>query len=332
VAKIAGKLLIYGLLLAAAVFFFGRFKSVYQEGEPAFATRMGVYGEMGAEAGPPGLVETNELTTNEVADSRSVATGAAASGLVRETSVVPPGTTNEGPAGTGLESGSVGGGNGDFGAVDSRSATLPPGKSSSAIYLAGFIFSLLGLAIIGGWDVVTWFSTRSTKLLGAEVEPADTLDPEYEAAEEEWARGNHLEAINMMRQFLKKFPSEQYAAIRISEIYEKDLRNYLAAALELEEVLTKRLPREKWGWTAIHLSNLYSGKLNQPEKALGVLQRIVGDYPETAAAKKARQRLGLPEPDEFSGGQLAEKGLTNVAGADEDGASNLPPGFRIKKR
>lgn len=54
--------------------------------------------------------------------------------------------------------------------------------------------------------------------------------------------------------------SEQYAAIRIAEIYEKDLHNYVAASLELEEVLSKRLSREKWGWTAIHLANLYSGK------------------------------------------------------------------------
>jgi hypothetical protein len=96
--------------------------------------------------------------------------------------------------------------------------------------------------------------------------------------------------------------------------------------LELEEVLTKRLSREKWGWTAIHLSNLYSGKMNQPDKAIAWLERIIRDYPETAAAKKARVRLGVPE----------ESAAPAVAADPEPepdaGEANLPKGFTSKKR
>ena len=102
--------------------------------------------------------------------------------------------------------------------------------------------------------------------------------------------------------------------------------------LELEEVLKRKLPREKWGWTAIHLANLYSGKLNQTSKALGVLNRIVHEYPDTAAAKKARQRLGLPEPEE------AEANAEDIESVPETPVpptppdpSNLPKGFRTKK-
>src|SRR5438477_11946325 len=93
-------------------------------------------------------------------------------------------------------------------------------------------------------------------------------DPQYEEAEQVWANGEPLEAIRLMREYLNTNPREQHVALRIAEIYEKDLGNYLAAALEYEEVLTKKLSQERWGWAAIHLCNLYSSKLNQLEKAL----------------------------------------------------------------
>ena len=143
-----------------------------------------------------------------------------------------------------------------------------------------------------GWEIARWFSRRTGDVLLSENAPSST-DAEYEAAEAEWANGNPLEAVRMMREYLDKNPSEQYAAIRIAEIYEKDLNNFVAASLELEEVLTKRLSREKWGWTAIHLSNLYSGV------------REESAAPAVAADPE-------PEPDA--------------------GDANLPKGFTSKKR
>ena len=102
----------------------------------------------------------------------------------------------------------------------------------------------------------------------------------------------------------------------------KDLENFLAAALEYEEVLRQKLPVERWGWAAIHLCNLYTSKLNQTDKAIALLQRIVTDYGETAAAEKARRRLS----------QLEEEGVVppSVETASTP-APNLPPGFAPKK-
>lgn len=119
-----------------------------------------------------------------------------------------------------------------------------------------------------------------------------SADPDYEEAEQVWADGHHLEAIRLMREYLQRNPREQHVALRIAEIYEKDLQNYLAAALEYEEVLNKKLPAERWGWAAIHLCNLYF-KLNHADKAVALLRRIEADYPDTAAAEKARKRLAL---------------------------------------
>ena len=153
-------------------------------------------------------------------------------------------------------------------------------------------------------------------------------DPEYEEAEKVWANGNHLEAIQLMRDYLKSHPREQYVAIRIAEIYEKDLGNYLAAALEYEEILKKKLPDQRWGWAAIHLANLYSGKLSRGQDAIALLQRIVAEYGHTAAAKKARERLtaeGIAVPD-----PVIEE--VNVSEPESnDPPSNLPQGFKPKK-
>jgi TolA-binding protein len=223
-------------------------------------------------------------------------------------------------------------------------APASPTHSASGTMVA-YLGALIGTIIVLGSLIAYDFSHY---VVGATVSAIlddkgeGMRDPEYERAEQVWANGKHLEAVEMMRDFLKKHPREQYAALRIAEIYEKDLNNPLAAALEYEEVLKKKLSAERWGWAAVHLCNLYS-KLGQQDKARALLQRIVDEYPKTAAAKKARSHLGLPEPEPEH-----EPIVEAVAPAakprspkeeEEEPApappappkSNLPPGFRPKK-
>jgi TolA-binding protein len=203
----------------------------------------------------------------------------------------------------------------------------PPPKSESsgnwALYGALSFFAVIGLAILVARDVSHAVATRVEDFVFND-NLEGVRNPEYEEAETEWTKGNHLEAIQLMRDYLKKHPREQYVALRIAEIYEKDLGNYLAAALEYEEVLKKALPRDRWGWAAIHLSNLYSGKLNRAPEAEALLRRIVAEYPETPAAKKARERLGEPEP------LIVTEAPEAKAQTTEQPKSNLPPGFRPK--
>jgi tetratricopeptide (TPR) repeat protein len=208
-------------------------------------------------------------------------------------------------------------------AVDPGDPTAPAAKRSSGGgmmgYAAGFLAVVVCLALLIAFDFSGFFADRFEKLVFDE-EGDGHRDPEYEEAEKVWANGEHLEAIRLMREFLEVHPSEQYAALRIAEIYEKDLGNHLAAALEYEEILKKRLPADRWGRAAIHLANLYSGKLNRPDDANALLRRIIDEHPQTAAAKKAREHLGEPEP-------------SPAAPEPESPApapGNLPPGFRPK--
>jgi len=212
-------------------------------------------------------------------------------------------------------------------------ASQHPGSGHIGLWTALFVVSLIGLGILMANDVSHYMGTRALKVLYND-EGEGLKNPEYEQAEQVWANGKHLEAIGLMREYLNKNPREQHVAIRIAEIYEKDLGNFLAAALEYEEVLKCKLAPERWGWAAIHLCNLYF-KLGHEEKAFELLRRIVNEYPNTAAAEKARKRLEQVDGASFE--QLPTETPVNSAlpPAEKPGRaeppSNLPPGFKPKK-
>ncbi len=206
-------------------------------------------------------------------------------------------------------------------------------------YGVAMFFVFIALAIVIARDVARYVGTKAENFVFND-NLEGMKDPEYEEAERIWAKGDYLESVRLMRAYLNKHPREQYVALRIAEIYETNLRNYLAAALEYEEVLKKKLPSERWGWAAIHLANLYSGKLDRMNDATKILRRIVDEYGQTAAAKKARERLGLPEPVEPTPA-AAEIAATAAPAPEEEEpepeastppppAHNLPKGFRPK--
>ena len=188
---------------------------------------------------------------------------------------------------------------------------------------AVFFVSVVGLGLLLGNDVAHFFGNRVIKGLYND-EGEGIANPEYEVAEQEWANGNHLEAIRLMRDYLQKNPREQHVALRIAEIYEKDLHNPLAAALEYQEVLTQKLPAERWGWAAIHLCNLYL-KLDKHDKSVALLRRIDAEYGETAAAEKARKRL-----EDLGLAQEVTEPIQEVAESPST-SPKLPPGFTLKK-
>jgi len=198
--------------------------------------------------------------------------------------------------------------------------------------LAGLVLALAGLGVLGAYDFSRLFAHRAVDALFDDDGPTEKA-PEYENAEQVWAEGRQLEAIEMMRVYLQKNPREQYVALRIAEIYEKDFNNFLAAAMEYEEVLKHKLNPDRWGWTAIHLCNLYS-KLDRPDDRQALLQRIVDEHPKTSAAKKARKHLGLPEDEpDLETSEPAPNRILNapapIALPPQD--PNMPKGFRRKK-
>ena len=153
--------------------------------------------------------------------------------------------------------------------------------------LGGFVAALVALGLVCAYDVAHHFGWRFERWFlqgGRPVVPG----PELEEAQKLRARGQPLDAIRLLREYLTRNPGELHVMSRIAEIYNHDLENYLAAALEYEELLKHKLPDEEWGWAALHLAKLY-GRLNQPEKSLALLERIDTEYGQTVAARRARR-------------------------------------------
>jgi TolA-binding protein len=209
--------------------------------------------------------------------------------------------------------------------------TPTPARSRIGLWTGLFLMCIIALGGLIAWDISNYMGNKSLRLLYND-EGVGMKDPEYDQAEQVWADGEPLEAIRMMRDYLNKNPREVHVSLRIAEIYEKDLNNFLAAALEYEEVLKKKLPDERWGWAAIHLCNLYF-KLGQEVKAYALLQRVVKEYGGTQAAEKARKRLNEVDPGLLSEAEAPapSENPAKSAPAADDPKSNLPPGFRPKK-
>lgn len=327
------KLGAYAILLILAVWFawgfYSNYSAVSNAAKAAGAQDMDVAANPAPEAAPPPAVtnsDTNSTaTTNTVTNVTAQATNAAAGASNAVATAAPPASP---PAKTAANT------------KVAAPADVSADRGRMIEYLAAFVGAVIGLGVLIAVDVTQFMGEKAVDFLFND-KGEGIRDPEYERAEQEWANGKHLEAVQLLRDYLKKNPRQLHAALRIAEIYEKDLHNYLAAALEYEEVLKYKLPAERWAWAAIHLCNLYS-RIGQPEKTLALLRRIVEEYPQTAAAKKARTRLGLPEPESGPGTEeataeeatpmeSAETGADSEAESEQEPPSNLPPGFRPKK-
>jgi hypothetical protein len=224
----------------------------------------------------------------------------------------------------------------------SEGGTASVGSGSVGIVSRFISFAVFAAAL--GFLIARDFSSHVGHKFGELVFNEDlkgVYTPEYERAETEATAGNFLEAVRLMRIHYAAHPNEVYVLIRIAEIYEQNLHNHVAAALEYEEILKLPLPPERWGWAAIHLVNLYSGRLGRRDDAVALLQRIVSECGHTAAARKARARLGIPEPEPPPAPVRHDAAAEDEAPAGEDETvetdpepelpSNLPSGFRVRK-
>jgi tetratricopeptide (TPR) repeat protein len=266
------------------------------------------------------------------------------SAAIPRTNLLSQSTTNAPPIGSATNL--VSGDSGTSATSAARSAEYSKAYARAMGYGGALFLVAIVLAVFVAHEVTQAIARRAGHVL-FDDSSSTAPDPEYDHAEQEWARGNHLGAIGLLREYLQRNPREIHAAIRIAEIYEKDLKNPLAAALEYEEILQKKFHPERWGWAAIHLANIYSGKLGKPDKALALLQRIEAECPKTGAAEKARQRLAAYQAAAAEGSDTAGIGTMELS---DDGAargesppqppprssvppavSPFPPGFRPKK-
>jgi TolA-binding protein len=349
----------YVILIVLAIWFLRQFHLNYSSiGQPAAAPATNTAAGLAPTPKPrptnhappppaPGIA-TNQSTNNPAGTNAAAGSNAVEQPALPEAPPAGPAAGNSAEAAVPPDTG-----------PSPADSTTPGNTVGNLVRLVGTLI-VLGVLIV--YDLTHYLGSRATDYLFSDLGEG-MRDPEYERAEQVWVNGKPLEAIQMMRDYLQKNPREQFVALRIAEIYEKDLRNYVAASLEYEEVLRKRLPAERWGWAAIHLCNIYS-RLGKQDKKKELLERIAREYPKTAAAKKARHSLHLPEPQEEERAAPAaelpepveepsEEKVFDldemIAGTDEETAApppqaapetpspaqpprtKLPPGFRKKE-
>jgi TolA-binding protein len=319
------KITIYAILVSLTCIcgfqFFKNFGKLFEDEKPAVVA-----------APAPAVEGTNDTTTNVVADIATNAPIAEITNAVAavETNAPPAADTNAVAATEPVITTARG---------TNANAQAPKEKSRVGFWTGSFVLCVIALGGFIAWDVSSFMGNRTLKVIYND-DGDGMKDVEYDEAEQMWANGQPLEAIRMMRDHLNKNPREVHVALRIAEIYEKDLDNFLAAALEYEEVLKKKLEAERWGWAAIHLCNLYF-KLGQEDKAYVLLQRVVKEYGQTQAADKARKRLADAAPHLLAEAQNSNDGPADdtapaprakvPASEEPKQVSNLPPGFRPKK-
>jgi len=163
-------------------------------------------------------------------------------------------------------------------------------KSLMMEYFGGFLATIAILGPLCAYDVSHFFGDRAEQWIlqgGAPALPA----AECVEAERLLAARQPLAAVESFREYLRKNPGDWRAKARIAEIYNRQLKNYPAAMLEYEEVLAGRPHPEAWGWAALHLAKIYS-RLNRPEQAEKLLNRLETDFGRTLAARRARHRMG----------------------------------------
>ena len=169
----------------------------------------------------------------------------------------------------------------------------------------GFALSLLFLGIVVAQDFGHLLKARFGKEVSY-VDAKSARNAEYERAERAAMKGQHHEAIKLLQAIVAKHPGHIHSVLRIAELYDKELQDFQNAALQYEQLLQLDLPPEQWGWIAIRLSNIYSGKLQQPQAAVALINRLAAEHPETAAGAKALKRLD----------KISKAGLDLDAGKD----------------
>ncbi len=157
-------------------------------------------------------------------------------------------------------------------------------------YTVGFAAAFTVLGFVAAQDFGYLLRFRMGKEVSY-VSAKSERKGQYERAEYLILKGDHREAVRLLQGLVAKQPDNVHMNLRIAEVYDKELQDFPNAALHYERVLKLELPAEQWGWLAIRLSNIYSGKLNQPQAALALIRRIAAEHPETQAGGKALKRL-----------------------------------------
>lgn len=171
-----------------------------------------------------------------------------------------------------------------------------PDTSRAYALFAVYLLTGAALALFLAWDVSQFFGWQAERLFLGGGRLA-SFTPALWKAERLRQQDQPLEAVRTLREQLVAHPRQWRLAVRIAEIYQHDLNNPLAAALEYEELLKRRLPRPARAWIMVRLAGCHR-VLRRMDESAETLRQVIEQFPRTPAAEKAARRLArLSEPE-----------------------------------
>ena len=146
-----------------------------------------------------------------------------------------------------------------------------------------------GVALLVAWDVSRALGTFAGSLfVGGGRLPSIT--PVLWKADRLCAKGQSLEAITILRDYLNGHPRQWYVGVRIAELYQQAQNDPLSAALEYQQLLGRRLPNPARAELMLRLAACEL-LLRKPEQSSATLQDLIEKFPKSPMAEKARRRL-----------------------------------------
>ncbi|MEY4385684.1 MAG: hypothetical protein RLY20_967 [Verrucomicrobiota bacterium] len=168
-----------------------------------------------------------------------------------------------------------------------------PDASRAYALFAVYLLMSAALALFVAWDVARSLGGFASQLFWSGGRIA-SITPAWWKADRLCRDRQYLEAIRVLREFHEAHPRQWSAAVRIAEIYERDLANPLSAALEYETLLRQRLPKRAQAEILLRLAADYL-LLHRTDESAARLNQVLADFPGSAAATKAARRLARLE-------------------------------------
>ena len=144
----------------------------------------------------------------------------------------------------------------------------------------------------------------------------DSIEEMEEQLEALIVAGKFQEAINLLRERMKKYSKDHRYNSEIATISLMYLKDYKTALEEFKEVLKKTNNEEAVVFALYRMVDIYLMYMDDRKNALECLQRIIKNYPSSEFAKSAKIRLEFLEAEE--GTEAAPSGGAWRMGPAED--------------
>jgi len=113
----------------------------------------------------------------------------------------------------------------------------------------------------------------------------------YSEAMAKYVQGDYEGAIEKYHALLEQDPLDTRALTEIARIYSDKLENPAAAAQFLESALESDRPLEQTAALVMKLSDIYAINMEDPGRAMFVLNQLIQNAPESTQASVASRRL-----------------------------------------